>query len=70
MMTLYIYRLLDGLFLYEDAGSTSGIIYDLGEGESKDKDFTLVPPPDSEHQWRWIEDEWVADEEVVNELDV
>lgn len=57
MMKLYIYRLSDGLFMYEDVGSTDGIIYDLGT----DKDFTLTPPPDSEHQWCWIDDKWVAD---------
>jgi hypothetical protein len=58
MMILYIYRLVDGLFMYEDAGSTSGIINDLGE----DKDFTLIPPPDSEHQWRWIDNKWTTDD--------
>ena len=55
MMKLYIYRILDGLFMYEDVGSTDGIIYDLGE----DKDFTLVSPPDFEHQWYWIDDKWI-----------
>ena len=56
-MKLYIYRTLDGLFLYEDTGSTNGIIHDLGEDE--DKDFTLTPPPDSVHQWVWIDTKWV-----------
>ena len=55
MIQLYIYRKSDGLFMYEDTGSTGGIIHDLGE----DKDFTLVPLPDTENQWRWEEDRWV-----------
>jgi len=58
MMKLYIYRISDGLFMYEDVGSTEGIIYDLGT----DKDFTLEPPPDAYEQWYWIDNKWVADE--------
>lgn len=58
MMRLYIYRLSDGLFMYEDIGSTQGIIYDLGN----DKDFTLTPPPDYEHQWRWVDSKWTTDD--------
>ena len=57
MMKLYIYRLSDGLFVYEDAGSTQGIIYDLGN----EKDFTLTPPPDYEKPWYWIDAEWTTD---------
>ena len=56
MMKLYIYRVSDGLFMYEDVGSTEGIIHDL----ANDKDFTLTQPPDSEHQWYWIDDRWVS----------
>lgn len=57
MMQLFIYRKSDGVFMYEDTGSTDGIIYDLGI----DKDFTLTPPPNSHEQWRWIDNKWVAD---------
>lgn len=55
MIKLYVYRLSDGLFLYEYVGSTSGVIHDL----RYDKDFTLTPPPDSTHQWVWIDTKWV-----------
>lgn len=55
----YIYRLSDGLFMYEHIGPPDYVIHDL----QKDKDFTLTPPPDSEHQWRWLVDKWVADED-------
>lgn len=27
----------------------------------EDCDFTLTPPPDSDHDWRWVDTEWVAD---------
>lgn len=58
IVKLYIYRTTDGLFLYEDVGSASGVIYDIDDN----KDFTLTPPPDSYHQWRWQDDKWITDE--------
>lgn len=54
MIQLYIYRLSDGLFLYQDIGSPNGIINDLGN----DKDFTLQPLPDHDNQWFWYDNQW------------
>ena len=54
LITLYIYRKSDGLFLYQDIGNPGYVITDLGV----DKDFTLSPPPDGTKQWRWINGAW------------
>lgn len=54
MIKLYIYSLLDGLFMYEDTGLASYVIYDLGN----DKDFTLTRPPNSTQQWYWSDSKW------------
>lgn len=58
MITLYVYRISDGVFLYEDTGKEDFVIQDLGS----DKDFTMQPIPDHLRQWRWIVDKWVVDE--------
>ncbi|MGO3282480.1 MAG: hypothetical protein ACTIKC_06795 [Psychrobacter sp.] len=55
---MYVYRIFDGLFMYEYTNNPDYALIDLGD----DKDFTLAPPPDSEHQWRWIDNKWVADD--------
>lgn len=59
LVTLYVYKMSNGAFMYEHMGPPDGAIHDLG----KDKDFTLTPPPDSEHQWRWLVDKWVTNED-------
>ena len=51
---LYIYRKSDGLFLYQDTGNPAQVTNDLGG----DKDFTMIPPPDSSKQWRWVDGKW------------
>ena len=56
-VVLYIYKKNTGLFMYTDSGDPDLILYDLGE----DKEFTLISPPDYDHQWRWIDDKWIAD---------
>lgn len=58
MIKLYIYNTGDGLFVKEEVGSEGLVITDI----HPDNDFTLAPPPDYGHVWRWIEDKWVADE--------
>ncbi len=55
MNTLYIYNKNTGLFLREDSGSYTWIVYDLKPYE----DFTLVKPPDYKKVWRWADTEWV-----------
>lgn len=55
MIQVYVYRKSDGLFLYQDTGSTDGVVFDITD----DKDFTLTQPPDHEHDWRWQTDKWV-----------
>lgn len=59
-MNIYVYAKNTSLFdcsLIVDANS-------LLDNIDSDKDFTLTPPPDYEHVWRWIEDKWVADEPI------
>lgn len=55
---LYIYEKNTGLFMYADSGDPNLILHDLGD----DKDFTLTPPPDDKHQWRWIDSKWTTDD--------
>ena len=58
MIQLYVYKKIDGSFLYEDTGSLEGILLDLGQ----DKDFTLKPyPSDSEYIYRWIDNDWIKE---------
>lgn len=58
MIRIYVYKLADGRFMYEDTGLAQYVIHDLGN----DKDFTLTPPPDYEHQWRWVDSKWTTDD--------
>lgn len=57
IMTLYVYNIDSGNFVYEYLGSIANILHDLGA----EMDFTLKPPPDSDNIWRWVVDEWVLD---------
>lgn len=54
LVKLYIYQKSDGAFLYEDIGNPEYVIADLGD----DKDFTLIAPPDSSKQYRWVNGKW------------
>lgn len=58
MITCYIYRKDTGLFFRRDIGNPMYVTQDLLEGE----DFTLTPPPDMQHVWKWNGLEW---EEVL-----
>lgn len=60
MIKLYIYRVTDGCFICEDIGPEQYVTSDITD----DRDFTLTPPPDYEHVWRWVEDKWIADEPI------
>ena len=54
MIQLFIYRKLDGQFLYLDVGSINSIMLDI----TKDKDFTLTQPPNYEQSWYWYNNQW------------
>lgn len=54
MIQLFIYRKLDGQFLYQDVGSINSIMLDI----TKDKDFTLTQPPNYDHAWYWYNNRW------------
>ena len=54
LITLYVYRKFDGLFLYQDIGNPGNVIKDLGA----DKDFTLTPPPDDGQSYKWVGHDW------------
>ena len=54
MIRLFIYRKLDGQFLYQDVGSINSIMLDLTD----DKDFTLTQPPNYEQSWYWYNNQW------------
>lgn len=55
MVKIYIYSKNSGVFSYIDTGRPDDIVRDLPVTH----DFTLTPPPDYEHVWRWVEDKWV-----------
>ena len=55
MITLYIYSTINGSLLYIDTGSVDAIVRNIAVEEN----FTLTPPPDYDHVWRWLDTEWV-----------
>lgn len=55
MIKIYVYRIKDGCLVYEDTSLAEYAMLDI----PPDHDYTLAPPPDYDHVWRWIEDEWV-----------
>lgn len=55
MIKVYIYNVQTGAFIQEVTGHGESVNANLKNGV----DFTLVPPPDYEHVWRWVEDRWV-----------
>lgn len=65
LVTIYVYRVSDGCFIYEHMGLPEYAMQDLGE----DKDFTMVSPPDSDHQWLWVVDKWEAKPERIEPED-
>lgn len=58
MIQIYVYDKNTAGYLYSDTGIADYVIHDLGN----DKDFTLTPPPDYEHQWRWIDSKWTTED--------
>ena len=40
-------------------GNVDNVMYAVN---IEDKDFTLVAPPDILGGWRWVSNEWIADE--------
>lgn len=55
---IYVYKKKSKIFSHIEGGEPTSII----EYMSAEDDFTLTPPPDYNHVWRWIDSEWVADE--------
>lgn len=62
-ITIYVYRMSDGLFLYTHTGPTEYAIDDLGD----DKDFTLRELPDESQVWYWLDDKWIQKEKTPEE---
>lgn len=55
MVNLFFYRKGTGIFSYNDKGKAEHVLYDM----LSDYDYTLTPPPDYEHVWRWVDTKWV-----------
>lgn len=55
MIKIYVYRIKDGRLVYEDTSLAEYAMLDI----PPDHDYTLAPPPDHRHVWRWVEDKWV-----------
>ena len=58
MIKIYVYDKNTLRLSRVDIGMAEDVMRDVGNAF----DFTLAPPPDYKHIWRWIEDKWVADE--------
>ena len=58
MITIYLYKKSNSIFIGSDTGVIDNVINDLME----DYDFTLTAPPDTANAWKWNGLEW---EEVL-----
>lgn len=57
MSNIKVYELReDGSFKGYLTGDIDSVFLTLSESQ-----FTLTPPPDYDHVWRWIDDKWIAD---------
>lgn len=54
MIKVYLYHKNTLVFMREDVGRPQYVIQDMPEY----LEFTLTPPPDYDHVWRWIEYRW------------
>ena len=57
-VTVYVFN-DDGSFDCSRTGDVQSVMLAL---DIEQKDFTMQRPPDNEHRWRWVNNEWVADE--------
>ena len=55
MIKVYIYNVQTCVFIQEVTGHGESVMANLKNGA----DFTLVPPPDYDHVWRWVDTKWV-----------
>ena len=62
MIQLYIYKVSDGTFLYEDTGSLTGVLHDIDDG----LDFTMKQYPTDGNTYRWIDNDWQSEGEIEN----
>lgn len=54
MIEIFVYDKNTGVLEYSDFGSVGDVISSTPDGY----DFTLTPPPDHIHVWRWVDDKW------------
>lgn len=54
-ITLYFYIITSGKFSHIMGGIVDSVMY----FDENLYGFTLVPPPDYNHVWRWVEDKWI-----------
>lgn len=54
MIRIYVYDKASGLLIREDFGLADYVMNDIKDNT----DFTLVPPPDYNHVWRWVDTKW------------
>ncbi len=55
---IYIYD-EKGLYRYSRKGDISTT---MNSSERAKEKYTLTPPPDDKHQWRWIDSKWTTDD--------
>lgn len=55
MITVYLYDTHSRVFIGSDTGIIRDVMHDLDSADN----FTLTPPPDHRHVWRWVEGKWV-----------
>ena len=49
----------DGFWDCTRTGDIENVMYSV---DIEEKDFTMTPPPDMKQPWRWVNNEWIADE--------
>ncbi|WP_131669499.1 hypothetical protein [Psychrobacter pygoscelis] len=60
MSAIELYIIDDkGFFSHKRVGDIDSIVTAL---ESEGEFYTLTPPPDYNHSWRWQDDKWITDE--------
>jgi len=57
MITIFVYRLLDGKYSHKFVSPPDMAMLNIDDG----LDFTLTAPPDYEQSWYWSDTQWVSE---------
>ena len=57
MITIYVYHADSKKYSHRLVTTPETAMLNI----TSDLDYTLAPPPDYEHQWRWVDSEWTIE---------